>query len=150
MSAKISIFATVLSWFDNEATQNNSVKSNIGPNDSIEHCELPSRPDQPIAIQADTLQADKDAASSSIDFYRVIPFVLIHLACFALIWVGWSWFAVLFAIALYALRMFAITGFYHRYFAHKAFQTSRAGQFIFAVLGAMIAIFLWGLVTRNA
>jgi len=32
--------------------------------------------------------------------------------------------------------MFAITGFYHRYFSHKSFQTSRLGQFIFAVIGA--------------
>ncbi len=77
-----------------------------------------------------------DRPDSSIDWWRVIPFVLLHLACFAVIWVEWSWFAVLFAIALYALRMFAITAFYHRYFAHKAFQTSRAGQFIFAVLGS--------------
>jgi len=72
----------------------------------------------------------------SIDWLRVIPFVCLHLACFAVIWVGWSWFAVGFAIFLYGLRMFAITGFYHRYFAHKAFQTSRSLQFIFALLGA--------------
>lgn len=72
----------------------------------------------------------------SIDWLRVVPFVLLHLACFAVIWVGWSWFAVVFAIALYGIRMFAITGFYHRYFAHKAFQTSRVGQFMFALLGA--------------
>lgn len=71
-----------------------------------------------------------------IDYWRVIPFTLLHLACFGVLWVGWSWFAVMFAIALYGLRMFAITGFYHRYFAHKAFQTSRSGQFLFAVLGA--------------
>ncbi len=77
-----------------------------------------------------------EAADNSIDWLRVIPFVLLHLACFAVIWVEFSWFAVMFAIALYALRMFAITGFYHRYFAHKAFQTSRAGQFVFAVLGS--------------
>ena len=32
--------------------------------------------------------------------------------------------------------MFAITGFYHRYFSHRSFQTSRAMQFIFAVIGA--------------
>jgi stearoyl-CoA desaturase (delta-9 desaturase) len=32
--------------------------------------------------------------------------------------------------------MFAITGFYHRYFSHKTFHTSRAAQFLFAVLGA--------------
>ena len=28
--------------------------------------------------------------------------------------------------------MFAVTGFYHRYFSHRAFKTSRAVQFLFA------------------
>jgi len=32
------------------------------------------------------------------------------------IWVGFSWIALVVAVALYVLRMFAITGFYHRYF----------------------------------
>jgi stearoyl-CoA desaturase (delta-9 desaturase) len=32
--------------------------------------------------------------------------------------------------------MFAITGFYHRYFSHRSFRTSRAAQFAFALLGA--------------
>ena len=82
------------------------------------------------------LQANKYVLDGSIDYWRVVPFVLMHIACFALLWVGYSTFSVLFAVALYALRMFAITGFYHRYFAHKAFQTSRTGQFIFALLGA--------------
>lgn len=76
------------------------------------------------------------ADDKQIDWWRVVPFVLLHLACFAVIWVECSWFAVLFAIALYAIRMFAITAFYHRYFSHKAFQTSRFGQFIFAVIGS--------------
>ncbi len=58
------------------------------------------------------------------------------MACFAIIFVGFSWFALIFALALYVIRMFAITAFYHRYFAHKAFKTSRVGQFVFAVLGA--------------
>jgi stearoyl-CoA desaturase (Delta-9 desaturase) len=71
-----------------------------------------------------------------IDWPRVIPFIAIHLACIAVVWVGWSPVAVLVAIVLYALRMFAITGFYHRYFSHKAFRTSRPLQFVFAVLGA--------------
>ena len=43
------------------------------------------------------------------------------------------------AVALYALRMFAITAFYHRYFSHHAFRTSRAAQFVFALLGASAA-----------
>jgi stearoyl-CoA desaturase (delta-9 desaturase) len=32
--------------------------------------------------------------------------------------------------------MFAITGFYHRYFSHKAFKTSRPMQFLFGLIGA--------------
>lgn len=76
------------------------------------------------------------AAPDRIDWLRVLPFVLLHLACLAVIWVGWSWFAVLFAIALYAVRMFAITGFYHRYFSHRSFRTSRLCQLLFAILGS--------------
>ena len=87
-------------------------------------------------FDSDALQASKNGLDGGIDYWRVVPFVLMHIACFALFFVGYSTFAMLFAVALYALRMFAITGFYHRYFAHKAFQTSRAGQFIFALLGA--------------
>jgi stearoyl-CoA desaturase (delta-9 desaturase) len=80
--------------------------------------------------------ANANIASHEIDWARVIPFLALHLACFAIIFVGFSWFALLFALALYVIRMFAITAFYHRYFAHKAFKTSRFGQFIFAILGA--------------
>ncbi len=71
-----------------------------------------------------------------IDWLRVVPFVALHLACFAVVFVGISFTAVAVAIGLYALRMFAITAFYHRYFAHRAFKTSRPLQFVFAVLGA--------------
>lgn len=70
-----------------------------------------------------------------VDWVRCVPFIALHVACLAVIWVGWSWTAVLFALALYVVRMFAITGFYHRYFSHKTFKTSRFGQFCFAVLG---------------
>ena len=71
-----------------------------------------------------------------IDWPRVIPFIALHLGCFAVIWVGASVTAVTIAAALYALRMFAVTGFYHRYFAHRAFRTTRPAQFVFAVLAA--------------
>jgi stearoyl-CoA desaturase (delta-9 desaturase) len=78
----------------------------------------------------------KVAHPDSIDWVRIIPYVGLHLACFAVIWVGISWTAVIVALIAYAVRMFAITGLYHRYFSHKAFKTSRFGQFIFGVLGA--------------
>ncbi|WP_211226675.1 acyl-CoA desaturase [Silanimonas lenta] len=78
-----------------------------------------------------------DAAEAArIDWLRVLPFIGLHLACLGVLWVGVSPFAVGVAIALYVVRMFAITGFYHRYFSHKAFRTSRPVQFLFGVLGA--------------
>jgi stearoyl-CoA desaturase (Delta-9 desaturase) len=43
---------------------------------------------------------------------------------------------VIVTLTLYVVRMFAVTGFYHRYFSHRAFKTSRFGQFVFAVLAA--------------
>ena len=75
-------------------------------------------------------------ADDRIDWVRAIPFVALHVACFGVLWVGFSWFALWTALALYALRMFALTGFYHRYFSHRAFRTSRALQFAFALIGA--------------
>ncbi|WP_431687658.1 acyl-CoA desaturase [Hahella sp. NBU794] len=77
-----------------------------------------------------------DVGRDAVDWYRVWPFVGIHLACLAVLWVGWSPVAVWVAVGAYLLRMFAITAFYHRYFAHKSFRTSRLVQFVFAVLGA--------------
>jgi stearoyl-CoA desaturase (delta-9 desaturase) len=76
------------------------------------------------------------AAADRVEWARIIPFILLHATCLTIFWVGWSWTAVLTAAGLYTLRMFAITGFYHRYFSHRAFKTSRLGQFIFGVLGA--------------
>ena len=70
-----------------------------------------------------------------VDWLRVTPFIGLHLSCLAVFWVGWSPVAVGVALLLYALRMFAITGFYHRYFSHRSFKTSRFWQFMFGVAG---------------
>jgi len=59
-----------------------------------------------------------------------------HIACIGVIWVGISPAAVAVALVAYLVRMFAITGFYHRYFSHRSFKTSRPWQFIFGLLGA--------------
>ena len=79
---------------------------------------------------------DQLRSSNEIDWLRVVPFVLIHLSCLLVLDVGWGSFAVTVAVLAYALRMFAITAFYHRYFSHRSFRTSRAWQFVFAVAGA--------------
>ena len=80
--------------------------------------------------------ADDGAPARRFDWARLLPFIGLHLGCLGVLWVGVSATAVLVAAVLYALRMFAITGFYHRYFSHNAFRTSRAAQLVFAVLGA--------------
>ncbi len=81
---------------------------------------------------ADKMRAEED----KVDWVRCIPFIILHAGCLGVIWVGWSWFAVWAAVALYFLRMFAVTGIYHRYFSHKTYSTSRAGQFFLALWGA--------------
>ncbi len=71
-----------------------------------------------------------------MDRVRTIPFIGLHIAVLTVFFVGWSPIAVGMAVALYFGRMFAITGFYHRYFSHRAFRTSRGMQFMFGLLGA--------------
>lgn len=104
------------------------------------HSPAPARPDRWRALRRwlDNGGSEPPAvpAGDRIDWLRVVPFIGLHLACLGVLLVGFSWFALWTAIALYALRMFAITGFYHRYFSHKAFRTSRPVQFVFALLGA--------------
>ncbi|HUY63008.1 MAG TPA: acyl-CoA desaturase [Acidimicrobiales bacterium] len=68
-----------------------------------------------------------------------IPFVLVHVACLAVVVVGWSPVALGVAVALYLTRAFGITAFYHRCFSHRAFRTNRAVQLAGAVLGAAAA-----------
>ena len=84
-------------------------------------------------------EAAQPGTSEQINWLRCIPFAMLHLLCFAVLWTGTSTFAVLFCIGFFWLRMFAITAFYHRYFSHRSFKTSRAAQFLFAVLGNMSA-----------
>ena len=69
-----------------------------------------------------------------IMYPSAIPFVLVHLGCIAAIWSGVTWSALALCAALYVLRMFAVVAGYHRYFSHRAFATSRAFQFVLAVL----------------
>jgi stearoyl-CoA desaturase (delta-9 desaturase) len=76
-----------------------------------------------------------DTAIKKVDWFRILPFLIMHMMCLGVIWVGWSWFAIFTAFGLYFIRMFAITGFYHRYFSHNAFKTNRFWQFLFAVIG---------------
>jgi stearoyl-CoA desaturase (delta-9 desaturase) len=77
---------------------------------------------------------DADDHADDIIYPSAIPFLLVHLACFAAIWTGLTAEAVLLGGGLYLVRMFAVTAGYHRYFAHRAYKTSRIAQFALAFL----------------
>jgi stearoyl-CoA desaturase (delta-9 desaturase) len=76
---------------------------------------------------------DRDSATDIV-YPSTIPFLIVHLACFAAIWTGVTAEAVAIGIGLYWLRIFAIGAGYHRYFSHRAYETSRAFQFVLAVV----------------
>jgi stearoyl-CoA desaturase (delta-9 desaturase) len=68
------------------------------------------------------------------------PFWGIHLiALVGVVLTGFSWSGLALALALYAGRMVWVSIAYHRYFAHRAFKTSRPFQFLMAVLANMTA-----------
>jgi stearoyl-CoA desaturase (Delta-9 desaturase) len=91
---------------------------------------LPSLPDD-----AET----EPPPSPDIIYPSAVPFALVHLACFAAIWTGIGWKAAAIGVALYWLRIFAIGAGYHRYFSHRAYETSRAFQFVLAALAQSTA-----------
>ena len=76
------------------------------------------------------------APSETVDWLRVTPFIALHLACIAPIWIGTSAIELTVAAASYVVRIFAISVFYHRCFSHRAFHAHRAVRFLFAFLGA--------------
>ena len=72
-----------------------------------------------------TTDGAADSSHDDILYPTTIPFILIHVACFAAIWTGVTWQAAAIRLVLYCLRIFAIGAGYHRYFSHRAFSTSR-------------------------
>lgn len=88
---------------------------------------------RPIQVQTSSSESKK------IQWVRIIPFIILHVACLGIFYVGVSWFAVTFMLLFYLIRMFSITAFFHRYLSHKTFQTSRIVQFVFVLIGTMSA-----------
>jgi stearoyl-CoA desaturase (delta-9 desaturase) len=71
----------------------------------------------------------------AIDLVSSVPFAAVHVVALAgAFLVPFSWKLVGLAVALYYARMAATTIGYHRYFSHRSFKTSRAFQFVLAVL----------------
>ncbi len=70
-----------------------------------------------------------------VRFNRLMPYIFLHVMALGAIFTGFSWAALVAALITFYVRMFAITGFYHRYFSHRAYRTSRFWQFVFALVG---------------
>ena len=77
---------------------------------------------------------ETDGTQDDINYPSAVPFLSVHLACFAAIWSGITWQSVVLCASLYWLRIFAVGAGYHRYFSHHAYSTSRAFQFVLAFL----------------
>jgi stearoyl-CoA desaturase (delta-9 desaturase) len=97
-------------------------------------------------------QADDDVGHDDIVYPSALPFALVHVGCLAAIWTGVTLQALVICVALYVLRMIAICGGYHRYFSHRSFATSRAFQFILALLAQTTtqkSVLWWAAVHRQ-
>jgi stearoyl-CoA desaturase (delta-9 desaturase) len=70
-------------------------------------------------------------------YLSTVLLVLMHLALLLVLVVPFSGALLALAVASYSLRMWAITAGYHRYFSHRSYKTSRAFQFVLALLGTM-------------
>ena len=89
---------------------------------------------------------------ADIVYPSAIPFVLVHLGCFAAIWSGVSPGALMLCGVLYGLRMFGVCAGYHRYFSHRSFATSRTLQFVLAALAqssAQSSVLWWAAKHRH-
>ncbi|MCM8533622.1 MAG: acyl-CoA desaturase [Lentisphaeraceae bacterium] len=78
----------------------------------------------------------KEDIEEKVDWFRALPFILMHLTPLLIFLCGFSWAAIAVCFVSYFIRMFAITAFYHRYFSHKTFKTGRVVHTIFAFLGS--------------
>ena len=76
-----------------------------------------------------------DPSQDRVEWFRCVPYILIHLGALLVFFTPFAWPCLVVVLISYASRMFAITAFYHRYFSHRTFKTSRVVQF----LGAFVA-----------
>src|SRR5579862_287598 len=88
---------------------------------------LPSAPEE-------TAPVTPSRSRVQYNWIGMTPFVLVHVAALGAIWSGVTWQAVVVCAVLYVARLFGVTAGYHRYFAHRSFETSRPFAFLLAFL----------------
>ena len=81
-----------------------------------------------------------------------LRFAILHLGALGIFFVPFDRSLVWLAVAMYVPRMFGVTAGYHRYFSHRTFKTSRAFQFVLALLATLSGqrgILWWGALHRE-
>ncbi|MFV8752516.1 acyl-CoA desaturase [Nannocystaceae bacterium ST9] len=78
----------------------------------------------------------REPKSSARMLVEGIPFILLHFVPLLALLPGVEVRPIDWVVcaALYFVRMFGVTGVYHRYFSHRSYKTSRAFQFVLALL----------------
>src|SRR5260221_3312555 len=77
-----------------------------------------------------------DKATRSERAFNALGILAIHGGAVVGLFLGVRPIDVALVVAFYFVRMFVITAGYHRYFSHRAYKTSRAFQFLLALVGA--------------
>ncbi len=76
--------------------------------------------------------SNADPKLDRVNWTKSVPFFLVHLTPILAFFIPFKWEYVAVMVASYYVRMFFVTAGYHRYFSHRAYQTSRAFQFLLA------------------
>jgi len=74
-----------------------------------------------------------------VNWLQSIPFFLVHILCFAVVFTGITWTAVALFLVMFFGRAFFVTAGYHRYFSHKSFKLNRFWQTVFAFMAEATA-----------
>lgn len=75
-----------------------------------------------------------------VAWLKALPYISLHLwAVVGLFFYELTPAGLIGGLVWYLIGMFAITAGFHRYFAHRGYKTSRAFQFVLALLGTMVA-----------
>ena len=99
-----------------------------------------------------TESASEHGHDDDIIYPATLPFILVHLTALGAVFTGVTVQALVLAVVLYFVRIFAIGAGYHRYFAHRAYSTSRVFQFVLAFLAqssAQKSVLWWAEKHRN-
>jgi stearoyl-CoA desaturase (Delta-9 desaturase) len=87
----------------------------------------------------ETLTLSSPQREGRVNRVTAMSFLLVHVVALGVFLIPFKAWYVGLAVGLYYLRMFGVTAGYHRYFAHRAYKTSRIFQFLLAWLAVSSA-----------